>query len=55
MGHDGLIGNVYNSEMILRCKGEMVIDKLTFSATILGDPEKSQRSSDTGPLKSETN
>jgi hypothetical protein len=39
MRHGDLIGNMYNSETILQRKGEMAIDKLTFSATIQGDPE----------------
>jgi hypothetical protein len=39
MGHGDLIGNIYNSETILRSKGEMAINKLTFNATIQDDPE----------------
>jgi len=39
MWHGDLIGNIYNSETILRCKVEMAIDKLIFSATVQDDPE----------------
>ena len=40
MRHGDLIGNIYNNETILRCKGEMAVDKLTFNVTIQGDTEK---------------